>query len=60
MLDLGSWIYPVVIENDPADFKMPYRLHGRVDRENMMARYMRLENLEKPTIVYPAITNFLS
>jgi hypothetical protein len=59
MFDLGFWLFPSVTENDPADFKMPYRVHGKLDRELMLNRYMRLDNVEKPTIVYPGIANLL-
>lgn len=59
MFDLGVWFYPAVTENDPADFKMPYRVHGKFDREVIFRRYMRLENSEKPTIVYPGAASLL-
>lgn len=46
-------------ENDPADFRMPYRVFGRFERELMFQRYMRLEHVEKPPFVYPKIVNLL-
>jgi hypothetical protein len=30
--------------NDPDDFKMPYRLYGKTDLENMLHRYQKLSN----------------
>ena len=59
MFDLGFWLYPSVTENDPADFKMPYRVCGKLDRELMFQRYMRLDNVEKPTIVNPGAASLL-
>lgn len=60
MFDLSEWVYGYVEENDPDDFAMPYRIYGPTDQEVMLGRYMQLDNLEKPNIVYPAIANLLS
>lgn len=60
MLDLGDWLESVEEENDPDDFQMPYRIFGPTDEAIMLDRYMRLENVEKPTIVYPAIVSLLA
>jgi len=59
MFDLSFWFFPTVTENDPADFKMPYRVYGKVDEQLMFQRYQRLDNQEKPTILYPGRANLL-
>lgn len=33
-----------MFENDLADFKMPYRIAGKTDLENMKSKYQRLHN----------------
>ncbi len=38
---------PFTIENDPAGFTMPYRTHGKLDRQNMFDRYMKLTIYDK-------------
>lgn len=60
MLDLADWLNSFEEENDPDDFQMPYRIFGPTDEAIMRDRYMRLENVEKPNIVYPAIVSLLS
>lgn len=59
MLDLADWISGWTEENDPDDFKVPYQIWGPTDSEVLLSRYMQLDNLEKPNIVYPAIANLL-
>lgn len=49
----------LVEENDPDDFKMPYQVYGKFERQVLLARYQALENLEKPTILYPGIAKLL-
>jgi hypothetical protein len=34
-------------ENSIDDFKMPYTIFGEVDRQVMLARYMKLSNLPR-------------
>lgn len=59
MFELRELTQNLIEENDPEDFKMPYRIYGKTDRELLLARYQALENLEKPTIIYPGIAKFL-
>lgn len=36
-----------LVENDLEDFKMPYRLYGTIDLENMTEKYNSLTNKPK-------------
>ncbi|KST64080.1 hypothetical protein BC008_41490 [Mastigocoleus testarum BC008] len=36
-----------IFENDINDFSMPYKLHGKIDRETMLAKYQALTNAPK-------------
>lgn len=42
----------VEYENDPADFKVPYRWHGVTERELMRQRYDKLQPRSNPQCVY--------
>lgn len=59
MFELRELTQNLIEENDLEDFKMPYRIYGKTDRELLLARYRALENLEKPTILYPGIAKLL-
>jgi hypothetical protein len=37
----------VGITNDPRDFKMPYKVYGKIDLEIMNSKYQRLHNFSK-------------
>lgn len=59
MFELRELTQILVEENDPEDFKMPYRVYGKFEREVLFSKYKALENLEKPTILYPGIAKLL-
>jgi hypothetical protein len=37
----------IEFRNDESDFRMPYLIHGKLDKEMMLEKYMKLTN--KPT-----------
>lgn len=39
-----SFVSTYTIQNDLLDFKMPYRIHGKIDEEIMIDKYQRLKN----------------
>lgn len=41
----------IVYQNDPDDFKLPYRLQSRTDTEVMMDKYNRLRKATRGYIV---------
>lgn len=59
MYNLKKLFGRYIEENDPADFRMPYRVFGQFEREVLLRRYMRLEHVERPPFVYPKIVNLL-
>lgn len=59
MYNMKRLVKLVRTENDPADFRMPYRVYGQFERELLLQRYMRLDPVEKPPFVYPRIVNLL-
>lgn len=38
---------PYYYENDLRDFSMPYKIHGKIDYENMKNKYLNLSNASK-------------
>lgn len=39
------------VANDPQDFKMPYKLYGKTEREVMQEKYQTLNNFSHGPIV---------
>ena len=43
--------FRVVPQNDLDSFQMPYKLYGRTDLDNMINKYLKLDNRSRGTIV---------
>jgi hypothetical protein len=46
-MNINPYTRLIEYTNDESDFRMPYLLHGKLDKDVMLDKYMRLTN--KPT-----------
>jgi len=49
-MEYNPYQFNVLLENDLDSFKMPYKLYGRTDLENMINKYLRLDNRSRGAI----------
>lgn len=46
-MNINPYARMIEFRNDESDFRMPYLIHGKLDKEMMLEKYMKLTN--KPT-----------